>query len=129
MAALPSEHDAPLALSASAQDRIHALERLLILYGSSQHDEAMFRLAAASGGDPRSLGPARKVSVSLPEGLTEAVRQRVGKGEFSRYVAAAVARQLESDLLAELAAELEAEHGPIPEEFLAEARDAWPDHD
>ncbi|MFO7250272.1 MAG: hypothetical protein DIU60_005925 [Actinomycetes bacterium] len=75
-----------------------------------------------------SLGRARKVSVSLPEGLTEAVRQRVGKGEFSRYVAEAVARQLELDLLAELAELLEAEHGPVPEDLLAEAEAAWPDH-
>jgi hypothetical protein len=42
-------------------------------------------------------------------------------------VADAVARQLELDLLAELAALLAAEHGPIPEEFLADAGAAWPD--
>lgn len=74
-----------------------------------------------------SLGRARKVSVSLPEGLTAAVQQRVGKGEFSRYVTEAVAHQLELDLLAELSALLEAEHGPVPDEYLAEAGDAWPD--
>jgi len=78
-------------------------------------------------GNLRSFGQAQKVSVSLPEGLTAVVRQRVGKGEFSHYVAEAVARQLELDLLAELAALLDTEHGPIPEEFLAEARAAWPD--
>lgn len=82
------------------------------------------RLREAEAG---SLGRAQKVSVSLPEGLTEVVRHRVGKGEFSRYVADAVARQLEMDLLAELAAQLDAEHGPIPEESIAEARAAWPD--
>jgi hypothetical protein len=80
-----------------------------------------------SAGNPRSLGRARKVSVSLPEGLTAAVQQRVGKGKFSHYVAEAVARQLELDLLAELAVLLEAEHGPVPEEFLVEAEAAWPD--
>lgn len=80
-------------------------------------------------GNLRSLGRARKVSVSLPEGLTAAVQQRVGKGEFSHYVAEAVARQLELDLLAELAALLEAEHGPVPEEFLTEAEAAWPDRE
>ena len=78
-------------------------------------------------GNLRTLGRARKVSVSLPEGLTAVVQQRVGKGEFSHYVAEAVARQLELDLLAELAALLDAEHGPIPEELLAEAGAAWPD--
>jgi Arc/MetJ-type ribon-helix-helix transcriptional regulator len=77
----------------------------------------------------RRLGRARKVSVSLPEGLTSAVQQRVGKGEFSHYVAVAVARQLELDLLAELATLLDAEYGPIPEELLAEAGAAWPDVD
>jgi hypothetical protein len=76
---------------------------------------------------PQSLGRARKVSVSMPEELTAAVRQRVGPGQFSQYVTEAVARQLELDLLAELSAELESEHGPVPEEALAEARAAWPD--
>lgn len=74
-----------------------------------------------------SLGKARKVSVSLPEGLTAAIQQRVGKGEFSHYIAVAVALQLEQDLLHELAAELRVEHGPVDEEHLAEARAAWPD--
>jgi Arc/MetJ-type ribon-helix-helix transcriptional regulator len=78
-------------------------------------------------GNLRSLGRAKKVSVSLPEALTAVVQQRVGKGEFSHYVAEAVARQLELDLLAELAALLDVEHGPIPEELLAEAGAAWPD--
>ncbi len=75
----------------------------------------------------RSLGRARKVSVSMPEELTAAVQRRVGRGEFSHYVTDAVARQLELDLLAELSDLLEAEHGPVPEDVLAEARAAWPD--
>ncbi|MBP2320915.1 Arc/MetJ-type ribon-helix-helix transcriptional regulator [Kibdelosporangium banguiense] len=85
--------------------------------------------SAASGatGNVRALGRARKVSVSMPEELTMAVQQRVGRGEFSQYVTEAVARQLELDLLAELAALLEVEYGPVPEEFLAEAGAAWPD--
>ena len=72
-------------------------------------------------------GAARKVSVSMPEDLTAAVQQRVGRGKFSQYVTEAVARQLELDLLAELSELLAAEHGPVPEEYLAEARAAWPD--
>lgn len=82
---------------------------------------------AGAAGNLRSLGRARKVSVSLPEGLTAAVQERVGKGEFSHYVTEAVARQLELDLLAELSELLEAEHGPVSEEYLAEAGAAWPD--
>lgn len=75
----------------------------------------------------RYAGPARKVSVSMPEDLTTAVQQRVGRGKFSQYVTEAVTRQLDMDLLAELSELLTAEHGPVPEEYLAEARAAWPD--
>ena len=75
----------------------------------------------------RPLGRARKVSVSMPEDLTAAVQRRVGRGEFSQYVTEAVARQLELDLLAELSAVLEDEHGPVSERLLAEAGAAWPD--
>lgn len=75
----------------------------------------------------RTAGPARKVSVSMPEDLTSAVQQRVGRGKFSQYVAQAVTRQLELDLLTELSELLTAEHGLVPEEYLAEARAAWPD--
>lgn len=74
----------------------------------------------------KHAGPARKVSVSMPEDLTTAVQQRVGRGKFSQYVTEAVARQLELDLLTELSGLLAAEHGPVPEEYLAEARAAWP---
>lgn len=72
-------------------------------------------------------GAARKVSVSLPEDLTSAVQRRVGPGKFSQYVAEAVARQLELDLLTELSELLASEHGPVPANYLAEARAAWPD--
>jgi len=63
----------------------------------------------------------------MPEDLTAAIQQRVGRGDFSRYVTEAVARRLELDLLGELAALLEQEHGPVPGKVLAEARHAWPD--
>jgi hypothetical protein len=72
-------------------------------------------------------GPARKVSVSMPADLTAAVQLRVGPGKFSQYVTEAVTRQLDMDLLDELSALLASEHGPVPEEYLAEARTAWPD--
>jgi Arc/MetJ-type ribon-helix-helix transcriptional regulator len=71
-------------------------------------------------------GAAHKVSVSMPADLTTAVQQRVGRGKFSQYVAEAVARKLELDLLGELPELLAAEHGPVPEQYLAEARAAWP---
>jgi Arc/MetJ-type ribon-helix-helix transcriptional regulator len=77
----------------------------------------------------RHSGPARKISVSMPEDLTAAVQHRVGRGKFSQYVSEAVARQLELDLLADLSDLLAAEHGAVPEEYLAEARAAWPDEE
>jgi Arc/MetJ-type ribon-helix-helix transcriptional regulator len=91
--------------------------------GTRPPDIVTGRIAA----EIKYAGPARKVSVSIPEDLTAAVQQRVGRGKFSQYVTEAVARQLELDLLAELSELLAAEHGPVPEEYLAEARAAWPD--
>jgi Arc/MetJ-type ribon-helix-helix transcriptional regulator len=74
----------------------------------------------------KHVGSARKVSVSMPEDLTAAVQQRVGRGKFSQYVTEAVTRQFELDLLTELLELLATEHGPVPESDLAEARAAWP---
>lgn len=74
-----------------------------------------------------STGRARKISVSMPEDLSDAVRERVGRGEFSRYVTEAVASRLEADLLAELVGLLDEEHGEVPEDLVAEAEGAWPD--
>jgi len=73
-------------------------------------------------------GRVRKVSVSMPEELAEAVRARTGSGGFSRYVTAAVDREIRDDLLGDLAAELEAEFGPIPEEMRKQTRRMWPNY-
>jgi Arc/MetJ-type ribon-helix-helix transcriptional regulator len=98
---------------------------------SPQFQEATRRalesFAAADLSVLRAIGPARKVSVSMPEDLTAAVQQRVGRGKFSQYVTEAVTRQLELDLLDELSELLAAGHEAVPEEYLAEARAAWPD--
>ena len=72
-------------------------------------------------------GRVRKVSVSMPEELADAVRARTGSGGFSRYVTEAVEREFRHDLLGELIEELEAEYGPVPEHLLEEARREWPD--
>lgn len=74
-------------------------------------------------------GKAKKVSVSMPEELTKAVRARTGAGGFSRYVTDAVQEQVRLDLLDELSAELEAEFGPIPEEIRQQTRREWPDYE
>jgi Arc/MetJ-type ribon-helix-helix transcriptional regulator len=71
----------------------------------------------------------RKVSVSMPEDLADAVRARTGTGGFSRYVTDAVQEQVRQDLLDELAAELEAEYGPIDEELVEQAMREWPDYE
>ncbi len=74
-------------------------------------------------------GKVRKVSVSMPEELAEAVRARTGAGGFSRYVTEAVEREFRHDLLGELIEELEAEYGPVPQELLDEASREWPDYE
>jgi hypothetical protein len=117
-----------LLASAEAQDRpdsaLEVLFALQVLLGAPDDPE---------GPDGRGhvrvepAGTARKVSVSMPEDLTSAVQRRAGRGKFSQYVTAAVARQLEVDLLTELSNVLAMEHGPVPPEYLAEARAAWPD--
>jgi hypothetical protein len=71
----------------------------------------------------------RKVSVSMPEELADAVRARTGAGGFSRYVTDAVQEQVRLDLLDDLVAEFEAEHGPLPEELVREAMREWPDYE
>jgi hypothetical protein len=70
---------------------------------------------------------AEKVSVSLPGDLSEEVRRRVGQRGFSRFVTAAVRRQIERDDLDALLAEMEAVNGPVPPELLAEVDRLWPD--
>ncbi len=72
-------------------------------------------------------GKVRKVSVSMPEELAEAVRSRTGAGGFSRYVSEAVEREIRHDLLGDLIDELEAEYGPVPPEIREQTRREWPD--
>ena len=72
--------------------------------------------------------PASKVSVSMPEDLITSIRERTGPGGFSKYVTEAAQRQLRHDLLGELLEELLAEHGPIPDDLMEQARREWPDY-
>ena len=74
-------------------------------------------------------GGVRKVSVSMPEELAEAVRARTGSGGFSRYVTEAVDREIRHDLLGDLINELESIHGPVSAELLEEAAQEWPDYE
>ena len=58
-------------------------------------------------------GPAARVSLSLPEGTAEAIRQRVGKREFSAFITDAVERELRGRILDEYLADYEQRNGPV----------------
>jgi hypothetical protein len=77
----------------------------------------------------RFHGRVQKVSVSMPEDLATAVRERTGPGGFSRYVTEAVERSFSHDRLGDLLDELDAEFGPVSPEILEWAQRQWPDHD
>ncbi|MFB7878305.1 hypothetical protein ACFC06_23920 [Nocardia sp. NPDC056064] len=70
-------------------------------------------------------GPAQRVSLSLPEGTADAVRRRVGKREFSAFVAAAVERELRGQVLDEYLGDYEDRVGPITEEEQRAARELF----
>jgi hypothetical protein len=111
------------ALETYARRVVEAVAALRLVHAGRPPDVFAGRIAA----EVRYSGAARKVSVSMPEDLTVAVQERAGRGKFSQYVTEAVTRQLERDLLSDLSELLSAEHGPVPEEYLAEAHAAWPD--
>jgi hypothetical protein len=90
---------------------------------------ALFPKTAVEVDTARFHGRFQKVSVSMPEDLVAAVRERVGAGGFSRYVAEAVEERLRLELMDEYAAELEAALGPLTPEELEEARREWPDYE
>ncbi len=74
-------------------------------------------------------GKVRKVSVSMPEELAEAIRARTGSGGFSRYVTDAVEERVRLNLLDDLSAQLQAEFGPFDEEGVRQAMRLWTDYE
>lgn len=70
-------------------------------------------------------GPATRVSLSLPEGTAEAIRARVGKREFSSFIAAAVERELRGQVLDEYLADYETRRGPLSELSRQQARQVF----
>jgi malonyl CoA-acyl carrier protein transacylase len=111
-------------------------EALRQALASVPRDQVVKRIAAALPAEvflDRSArlheSKVRKVSVSMPEELADAVRARTGAGGFSRYVSEAVSREVSHDLLGELLDELDAEYGPVPEELIEQARRQWPDYE
>ena len=77
----------------------------------------------------RFHGRVQKVSVSMPEDLATAIRERIGPGGFSRYVTEAVERRFRHDRLGDLLDELDTEFGPVSPEILQWAERQWPDQD
>jgi hypothetical protein len=80
-------------------------------------------------GEGRLHSRVQKVSVSMPEELITAVRERTGPGGFSRYVTDAVERQYRHDGLRDYLDELDAQHGPVPAGLIGQARREWPDYE
>lgn len=68
-----------------------------------------------------------KVSTTLTEELVAEAKTRVGERGFSRYLDAALARQLQFDRLADLERDLTREFGPIPADVQRRMDDMeWP---
>jgi len=67
-------------------------------------------------------GPATRVSLSIPEGTAEAIRQRLGKREFSAFITGAVERELRGQILDEYLADYERRNGPVSEPEQERAR-------
>jgi hypothetical protein len=71
------------------------------------------------------VGPAVKVSVSLPQDVVQEVRARVGPREFSRYVAEAVEQRLRLQMLGEIVDDYVAKNGPVSDEIAREVDAEW----
>jgi len=67
----------------------------------------------------RFAGPAETVAASVPRALTAAIRAKVGKREFSRFVGRALARELVDQNRAAYVASFEKDHGPIDQQLTA----------
>jgi hypothetical protein len=116
------------ALAKALQEALSTVPRELVL----QQITVMYPKTPVeidTGPGSRFHGRVQKVSVSMPEELTAAVRARTGPGGFSHYVTEAVAERLRLDLMDEYAAELEAALGPLSPEELQEAMREWPDYE
>jgi hypothetical protein len=62
--------------------------------------------------------------VSLPEDLAEAVREHVGSGGFSAYIAEALEQRVAMDKLGEIVADYTKDHDPLTLEEIEAARAA-----
>ncbi|MEU3407345.1 hypothetical protein ABZ766_25845 [Streptomyces sp. NPDC006670] len=70
-------------------------------------------------------GPAKVISVSLPEGTVHALRSRVGARGVSAMVAAAIEQHLRNQVLDEYLTEYQEEFGAFTEEERRQADAVW----
>ena len=118
-------------------EALSALEKALRqALASAPRDQVVKRIAATlpaevllDQGARLHESKVRKVSVSMPEELADAVRARTGAGGFSRYITEIVEREIRHERLGELLDELEAEYGPVPPEIREQTRRMWPNHE
>ncbi|PSK97109.1 hypothetical protein CLV63_109112 [Murinocardiopsis flavida] len=71
----------------------------------------------------KKRAPRRKVA--LPQALADDIRTRVDPEDFDAYVIEVLERQAQRERLAELIAAHEREQGPLPQEYLDEAYEAF----
>ncbi len=100
----------------------HVLHQLTVMFPKTP-------VVIDTGQLSRFHGRVQKVSVSMPEDLAAAVRERTGPGGFSRYVAESVEERLRLELMDDYAAELESALGSLTPEELEEAIREWPDYE
>jgi hypothetical protein len=105
----------------------YVLSRIIAMFPKTMYPQTTIEID--SDQPARFHGRVQKVSVSMPEDLATAIRERTGPGGFSRYVTEAVERRFSRDRLGDLLNELDAEFGPVPPEILEWAERQWPDHD
>jgi hypothetical protein len=72
-------------------------------------------------------GPAKVISISLPEGTLRALRETAGGRGVSALVTVAVEEHLRNRATLEYLSEYEHEHGPFTAEERKAAADVWAD--
>jgi hypothetical protein len=105
------------ALAAASPEQVLRAVRAVFPAGNVEIDTSRFH------------GRVQKVSVSMPEELTAAIRERTGPGGFSRFVTEAAEKRLGYELLDEYLDELDELYGPVPRELMEQARREWPDYE
>ena len=105
----------------------YVLSQVMAMFPKVMHPKVIVELDGDELG--RFHGRVQKVSVSMPEDLATAIRERIGPGGFSRYVTEAVERRFRHDRLGDLLDELDTEFGPVSPEILQWAERQWPDND